>query len=76
MGMAAAGHAVDPLAAAGLGTLRPLATVYRMKDRPPLVLGGSAPSVRTDDTDGCPAFYAQAVLGLTNTASHRGCSRG
>ena len=57
------------LAAAGLGTLRPLATVYRMKDRPPLVLGGSAPSVRTDDTDGCPAFYAQAVLGLTNTAS-------
>ena len=28
-----------------------------------------APEVRTDDPSGCPAFYAQAVSGLTNGAS-------
>jgi phenylalanyl-tRNA synthetase beta chain len=57
------------LAAAGLGALRPLAAVYRMEERPPLVLSGAAPAVRTDDPEGCPAFYAQAVSGLTNIAS-------
>ena len=57
------------LAATGLGTLRPLAEVYRSAGREPLALSGSAPDVRTDDPEGCPAFYAQAVSGLTNPAS-------
>jgi phenylalanyl-tRNA synthetase beta chain len=78
------------LAAAGLGTLKPLADVYRMV--PPLPFRGEgrgegtvpsnapspnlspegerdllpAPEVRTDDVAGCPAFYAQAVSGVTN----------
>ena len=57
------------LAAAELGTLRPLAEVYRSAGREPLALSGAAPDVRTDDPEGCPAFYAQAVSGLTNPAS-------
>ncbi len=57
------------LAAAGLGTLRPLAAVYKMEGREPLATSGEAPTVRTDDPEGCPAFFAQAVSGLTNTAS-------
>jgi len=76
------------LAAAGLGTLRPLAEVYRYpasvrteavearSSRPstssgrtevPQVVGeGAGPDVRTDDPQGCPAFYARAVSGVTN----------
>ncbi len=47
------------LAAAGYGTLRPLAV--------PVVAGeGDGPDVRVEDAAGCPAFYAQAVRGLTN----------
>ena len=57
------------LSAAGLGTLRPLAEVYRSAGREPAALSGSAPDVRTDDPEGCPAFYAQAVSGLINPAS-------
>lgn len=30
---------------------------------------GPGPDVRTDDPDGCPAFYAQEVRGVTNGAS-------
>ena len=56
------------LAAAGLGTLRPLAEVYRFKASA-IEPSGSAPDVRTDDPQGCPAFYAQAVSGLTNGPS-------
>ena len=53
------------LAAAGLGKLRPLVEVYRSGNAP--VAGeGTAPDVRTDDSDGCPAFYAQAVSGVVN----------
>ncbi len=55
------------LAAAGLGKLRPLAEVYRLGE--PIVTSGESPPVRTDDPDGCPAFFAQAVSGLTNGAS-------
>ncbi|QKR99035.1 phenylalanine--tRNA ligase subunit beta [Sphingomonas sp. CL5.1] len=56
------------LAAAGLGTLRPLAEVYRAAIAP--VPGDDpAPDVRTDDPEGCPAFYAQAVSGVANGAS-------
>ncbi len=47
------------LAAAGLGTLKPLAVA-------PVAGEGDAPNVRTDDPAGCPAFYAQNVSGLTN----------
>ncbi|MEO8618364.1 MAG: phenylalanine--tRNA ligase subunit beta [Sphingomicrobium sp.] len=55
------------LAAAGLGTLKPLSDVYRMASAPSG--DGAGPDVRTDDPEGCPAFYAQAVSGVTNGAS-------
>ena len=57
------------LAAAGLGTLRPLAEVYRMTELAPIAGSGLAPLVRTDDAEGCPAFFAQAVSGITNGTS-------
>ena len=57
------------LAAAGLGTLRPLAEVYRAEAIAPVPGDGPAPDVRTDDSEGCPAFYAQAVSGVTNGAA-------
>ena len=56
------------LAAAGLGTLRPLAEVYRMTGGAPAGTG-PGPDVRTDDPEGCPAFYAQAVSGVANGAA-------
>lgn len=47
------------LAAAGYGTLKPLAV--------PVVAGeGAGPDVRIEDAAGCPAFHAQVVRGLTN----------
>lgn len=54
------------LAAAGLGSLRPLAQVYRMAAVEPVVGADAAPDVATQDTAGCPAFYAQAVSGVIN----------
>ncbi|MHC9419295.1 phenylalanine--tRNA ligase subunit beta [Sphingomonas citri] len=50
------------LAAAGLGTLVPL-TVLDVPGE------GPGPDVRIEDEAGCPAFYAQAVAGLTNGES-------
>ncbi|MEH3046025.1 phenylalanine--tRNA ligase subunit beta [Sphingomonas adhaesiva] len=50
------------LAAAGLGTLKPLSVEAVAGD-------GPGPDVRTDDPVGCPAFYAQCVRGLTNGAA-------
>ncbi|MEG3149521.1 phenylalanine--tRNA ligase subunit beta [Sphingomonas sp. ZT3P38] len=47
------------LAAAGLGTLKPLKV-------DPVAGEGPGPDVRTDDTDGCPAFFGQTVAGVTN----------
>ena len=47
------------LAAAGLGTLKPL-------DIPTIDGEGPGPDVRTDDTEGCPAFYGQSVSGVVN----------
>jgi phenylalanyl-tRNA synthetase beta chain len=47
------------LAAAGLGMLKPLAV-------DPVAGGGAGPDVRTDDPEGCPAFFGQAVSGVTN----------
>ena len=57
------------LAAAGLGTLKPLAQVYRVEAIVPVVGEGPGPDVRTDDTAGCPAFYGQEVRGVANGAA-------
>ncbi len=51
------------LAAAGLGTLRPLAVPQ---------VEGSFPSpidIRTDDPEGCPAFFGRAIRGVRNGPS-------
>jgi phenylalanyl-tRNA synthetase beta chain len=48
------------LAAAGLGTLKPLNVPE---------IAGSGPSkieIRTDDPKGCPAFYGRTITGVTN----------
>ncbi len=57
------------LAAFGLGTLRPLHEVYRIDRLDPIPGEEAAPDVRTHDPEGCPAFFAQAVSGVTNGAS-------
>ena len=51
------------LAAAGLGTLKPLKT--------PAVAGSyKCPiEIRTDDTEGCPAFYGRVIKGVKNGTS-------
>ena len=54
------------LAAAGLGTLRPLGEVYKIDLSVPFEGSDAAPVVRTDDAAGCPAFYAQSVSGVRN----------
>ncbi|MBO9622102.1 MAG: phenylalanine--tRNA ligase subunit beta [Sphingomonas sp.] len=56
------------LAAAGLGALRPLGEVYRMVNGP-IAGEGPGPDVRTDDPQGCPAFFAQQVQGVANGES-------
>ncbi|GAA4046135.1 phenylalanine--tRNA ligase subunit beta [Parerythrobacter jejuensis] len=51
------------LAAAGLGTLKPIAT-------PDFAASGACPvEIRTDDADGCPAFYGRVIKGVTNGPS-------
>ncbi len=51
------------LAAAGLGTLKPIAF-------PKFESAGDCPiEIRTDDPEGCPAFYGRAVKGVTNGPS-------
>jgi len=50
------------LAAAGLGTLTPLTFDT-------FTSAGAGPDVRTEDTAGCPAFFAQTVTGVTNGES-------
>ncbi|MCW2380513.1 MULTISPECIES: phenylalanine--tRNA ligase subunit beta [unclassified Sphingobium] len=55
------------LAAKGLGTLRPLDDI--IGQLPAIDAQGAGPDVRTDDADGCPAFYARAVRGVHNGAS-------
>ena len=57
------------LAAAGMGKLRPLTEVYRMATLAPVEGSDAAPDIRTDDAQGCPAFYAQAVSSVANGAS-------
>ncbi len=51
------------LAAKGLGTLRPIAM-------PAFSASGACPvEIRTDDPEGCPAFYGRVITGVTNGAS-------
>ncbi len=51
------------LAAAGLGTLKPIA-------EPQVAAKGACPvEIRTDDPEGCPAFYGRVITGVTNGAS-------
>lgn len=50
------------LAAAGLGTLKPLVVE-------PVAGEGEAPAIRIEDPAGCPAFYGQEVRGVRNRAS-------
>lgn len=51
------------LAAAGLGTLKPFAAPAIAGDYPCPV------EIRTDDPEGCPAFYGRVIRGVTNGAS-------
>src|SRR3546814_3662284 len=48
------------LAAAGLGVLKPLVV--------PTIAGEGAPAtaIRTDDAEGCPAFYGRTIAGVVN----------
>lgn len=55
------------LAAKGIGVLRPLDAI--IADLPQIVEKGAGPDVRTDDPEGCPAFFARAVRGVKNGAS-------
>ncbi len=55
------------LAAAGLGTLKPLDAV--VSGLPAIVAQGAGPDVRTDDIEDCPAFYGQIVRGVKNGPS-------
>lgn len=51
------------LAAAGLGTLKPIAT-------PSFETSGECPiEIRTDDADGCPAFFGRVIKGVKNGPS-------
>ncbi|GGY99775.1 phenylalanine--tRNA ligase subunit beta [Novosphingobium colocasiae] len=51
------------LAAAGLGTLKPFTV-------PPVAGAFPCPvEIRTDDAEGCPAFYGRVIKGVTNGAS-------
>ena len=57
------------LAAKGLGRLKPLAEAYRVAAFD-VARTGPGPDVRIEDPAGCPAFYACAVTGVVNGASH------
>jgi phenylalanyl-tRNA synthetase beta chain len=57
------------LAAAGLGTLKPLARVYRTDAITPVAGEGPGPDIRIEDNAGCPAFYGQEVRGVTNNTA-------
>jgi phenylalanyl-tRNA synthetase beta chain len=51
------------LAAKGLGTLKPITM-------PAFTASGACPvEIRTDDPEGCPAFYGRVVTGVTNGPS-------
>jgi phenylalanyl-tRNA synthetase beta chain len=50
------------LAAKGIGTLKPLSI-------PTIAESGAGPDVRTEDAEGCPAFFARSVSGVRNGAA-------
>jgi phenylalanyl-tRNA synthetase beta chain len=52
------------LAAAGIGTLKPLAVPHIESAKP-------GPDVRTDDPAGCPAFFARSIHNVNNGVSPR-----
>ncbi|GGO92670.1 phenylalanine--tRNA ligase subunit beta [Stakelama pacifica] len=55
------------LAAAGLGTLKPLDQVYaEFGGTAPVEGEGDGPDIAIEDQEGCPAFYAQRVSGVAN----------
>lgn len=51
------------LAAAGLGTLKPIAVPQFSAN------GACAAEIRTDDPEGCPAFFGRTITGVTNGSS-------
>ncbi|MPT48686.1 MAG: phenylalanine--tRNA ligase subunit beta [Sphingobium sp.] len=55
------------LAAAGIGALRPLEDV--VAQLPGITAQGAGPDVRVEDSEGCPAFFARSVAGVTNGPS-------
>ncbi|MES2290175.1 MAG: phenylalanine--tRNA ligase subunit beta [Pseudomonadota bacterium] len=57
------------LAAAGLGTLKPLSEVYRGGTGATAGEGPCAVEIRTDDPEGCPAFYGRSIAGVKNGTS-------
>ena len=67
------------LAAAGIGTLRrpgggrgPFEGVHPTPAEAPAFAGATFPcpvQIRTDDPEGCPAFYGRVIKGVTNGAS-------
>ncbi len=56
------------LAATGIGSLKSIGSAYR-EAQLEIAGEGSGPDVRTEDPEGCPAFYARTVSGVTNGAS-------
>ncbi|MFM9853172.1 MAG: phenylalanine--tRNA ligase subunit beta [Sphingomonadaceae bacterium] len=56
------------LAAAGLGTLRPIGPA-RSRGGEELVLLPCPVEIRTDDLKGCPAFYGRVIKGVINGTS-------
>ena len=71
------------LAAAGIGTLKPVKNAVRaepvealpfpsgniQKKNSPSTSSGRTVEIRTDDPEGCPAFYGRVIRGVTNGAS-------
>jgi phenylalanyl-tRNA synthetase beta chain len=55
------------LAAAGIGSLKPLSPLSFAESPSPA--RGEGIEIRTDDPDGCPAFYGRVIRGVTNGAS-------
>jgi phenylalanyl-tRNA synthetase beta chain len=55
------------LAAAGIGSLKPLTPLAFRESPSPA--GGEGLEIRTDDPEGCPAFYGRVIHGVTNGAS-------
>ena len=51
------------LAAAGLGTLKPLIVPHVVG------IGPSVVAIRIDDSKGCPAFYGRTISGVSNSAA-------